>query len=103
MHLTQRRIVHRRLADKLKFSQDWRPHDLRRSCASGMQRLGVPVEVIERALNHVSVSFRGVAGVYQRDPMTEQVQAALQRWANHIEQIVSGKAAKVVPMRGRRR
>src|SRR5207248_1252419 len=32
----------------------WRIHDLRRSFASGLQRLGVRVEVIERALNHIS-------------------------------------------------
>jgi integrase len=66
---------------------EWRLHDLRRTAASGMQRLGVRVEVIERALNHVSGSFRGVAGIYQRDPMTDDVREALQRWADHLDQI----------------
>jgi integrase len=65
----------------------YRLHDLRRSCASGMQRLGVRAEVIERALNHVSGSFRGVAGIYQRDPLSDNVRSALQRWADHIDHI----------------
>ena len=77
----------------------WRIHDLRRTCASGLQRLGVRTETIERALNHISGSFRGVAGTYQRDPMTEEVKAALARWAQHVAGLVSGEASKVVALR----
>jgi hypothetical protein len=46
--------------------------------------LGIRHEVIERALNHVSGKFGGVAGLYQRDPMTEDVREALQRWSDHL-------------------
>lgn len=82
----------------------WRLHDLRRTAASGMQRLGIRVEVIERALNHLSGSYGGVAGIYQRDPMTDEVRGALKRWAAHIEGLVADKPAKkVVPIRGGRR
>jgi integrase len=77
----------------------WRVHDLRRTCASGMQRLGVRVEVIERALNHVSGSFRGVAGVYQRDPMTADVRDAFERWGSHVVALVEGRKSVVVAMR----
>jgi integrase len=76
----------------------WRVHDLRRTCASGMQRLGVRVEIIERALNHVSGSFRGVAGVYQRDPMSDDVRDALKRWGWHVTALVEGRKDAVVPM-----
>ena len=62
----------------------WRLHDLRRTAASGMQRLGVAVPVIERALNHVSGSFAGVAGIYQRDPLADDVRAGLAKWAAHV-------------------
>jgi integrase len=79
----------------------WVLHDLRRSCASGLRRLGIRGEVIERALNHVSGSFKGVAGTYQRDPMTDEVRTALERWALHVEELISGKPAKVIPLRGR--
>ena len=77
----------------------WRIHDLRRTAASGMQRLGVRIDVIERVLNHVSGSFRGVAGVYARDPMTDDVQNALERWGHHVISIVEGRDATVVPLR----
>src|SRR5262245_39772087 len=74
----------------MKPREPWVLHDLRRTCASGMQRLGVRTEVIERALNHISGSYRGVAGIYQRDPMHKETREALQRWANHVEGVVSG-------------
>jgi integrase len=74
-------------------------HDLRRTCASGLQQIGVRHEVIERALNHASGSFRGVSGTYQTDPLTNDVRDALTRWAEQIERIVSGESAKVVPIR----
>jgi integrase len=86
------------LGSKIKYAIDeamgnvvphWRVHDLRRTCASGMQRLGVRGEVIERLLNHVSGSFAGVAGVYQRDPLIEEVEVALLRWSQHVAGLVS--------------
>jgi integrase len=82
-------------------AERWTIHDLRRSCASGMQRLGIRVEVIERCLNHVSGSYRGVAGVYQRDPMSDETREALERWSQHIAGLVAGEPANVVAMRKR--
>ena len=68
-----------------------------------MQRLGVRTEVVERALNHVSGSFAGVAGVYQRDPMLDDTRAALLRWSQHVTGLVSGDGGgKVLQLRGRR-
>jgi integrase len=81
---------------------DWRIHDLRRTAASGMQRIGIRGEVIERALNHISGSFRGVAGIYQRDPLTEEVNEAFSRWARHVRGVVSGQPDNVVAIRKRR-
>ena len=55
-------------------------------------------------LNHRSGTFRGIVGVYQRHDYLDERRAALQRWADHVEQLVSGeKRETVVPMRGRRR
>jgi integrase len=76
----------------------WRFHDLRRTVASGLQRLGVRSEVIERLLNHVSGVFGGVAGIYQRDPLSDEVTAALLRWSQHVHGLVEGDD-KVVPIR----
>ena len=44
----------------------WWLHDLRRTAASGMARLGINLPVIEKVLNHTSGSFAGIVGVYQR-------------------------------------
>src|SRR6266446_257347 len=90
---------------QMQPKERWQLRDLRRTCASGMQRLGVRVEVIERALNHVSGVYRGVAGVYQVDPLADDVRSALQRWANHVEGLISGTPAedKVRRLPARRR
>jgi hypothetical protein len=41
----------------------WRLHDLRRTLATGFQRLGIRFEVTEAVLNHVGGSRAGVAGM----------------------------------------
>ena len=52
-------------------------HDLRRTFSSNMARLGTPMHVFEKILNHVSGSFGGVAGVYNRHSYAEEMRAAL--------------------------
>lgn len=68
----------------------WRLHDLRRSVATGLQRLGVRFEVTEAVLNHVSGAKGGVAGVYQRHDWADEKRAALQAWAEHVERLRTG-------------
>jgi integrase len=63
----------------------WRLHDLRRTCATGMAELGILPHVIEAALNHVSGHKAGVAGVYNRARYSDEMRAALQKWADHVE------------------
>jgi hypothetical protein len=43
----------------------WWLHDLRRTLATGLQRLGARLEVTEAVLNHLSGSRAGVVGIYQ--------------------------------------
>jgi integrase len=78
---------------------DWTLHDLRRTVASGLQRLGVRLEVTEAVLNHRSGSTAGIVGVYQRHDYAAEKRDALQRWADHVDALVSGKTAKVVVLR----
>jgi integrase len=82
-----------------KLEAPWCWHDLRRTCASGMQRLGVRAEVIERALNHRSGVYRSVAGIYQRDPLIEEVSDALARWSDFVERVINGETGQVVKLR----
>jgi len=62
----------------------WRLHDLRRTLATGLQRLGVRFEVTEAVLNHRSGSKAGIAGVYQRHDWKAEKRAALNAWAWHL-------------------
>ena len=71
----------------------WRLHDLRRSVATGLQRLGVRFEVTEAVLGHVSGSRSGVAGIYQRHEWINEKRAALAGWAAEVARIVDGKAS----------
>ena len=81
----------------------WRTHDIRRTVASGLQRLGVPLPVTEKVLNHISGSLGGIVGVYQRHDYEAERRVALERWADHISALVEGRQAAVVPIRGARR
>jgi hypothetical protein len=76
----------------------WRLHDLRRSVASGMARLGINLPVIEKVLNHSGGSFAGIVGVHQKHTFTDEKRAALQRWADHVERLVTHKRAMVVAL-----
>jgi integrase len=67
--------------------EPWRIHDLRRTMATGFQRLGIRFEVTEATLNHVSGSKGGVAGIYQRHDWREEKRAALEGWARHVAAI----------------
>jgi integrase len=71
----------------------WRLHDIRRTVATGMQRLGIRLEVTEALLNHVSGSRGGLVGVYQRHKFAEEKRFALDAWATDVERIVTGKGA----------
>ena len=65
-------------------------HDLRRTAATGMQRLGIQLVVTEAVLNHQSGSAKsGVAGVYHRHHFTDEKRDALDKWAELIFEIVA--------------
>ena len=67
-------------------------HDVRRSVASGLARLGTPLEVTEKILNHTSGSFAGIVGVYQRvTNMPTKCATALNAWAAHVESLVTSR------------
>ena len=79
----------------------WSVHDLRRTVATGLQRLGVRLEVTEAVLNHISGSRGGIAGVYQRHDWASEKRAALDAWAAHVLTATEGhaKLPKVVKLR----
>lgn len=79
---------------------DWRLHDLRRTAATGLQRLGVRLEVTEQVLNHISGSRAGIVGVYQRHDFASEKRAALEAWGAHVMRIAEGREeSSVVTLR----
>ncbi|MDP4022067.1 tyrosine-type recombinase/integrase [Methylobacterium sp. NEAU 140] len=77
----------------------WRLHDVRRTVASGMARAGVPVAVVEKVLNHVSGTFGGIVGVYQRHDFAAEKRQALTAWAAHVEGLTA-EAGGAAPRMG---
>ena len=89
--------------DTLEPMPSWRLHDLRRTVATGMQKLGVGLQVIEAALGHTAGSRAGIVGVYQVHAFDSEKRAALEAWGAHVMALVEGRAPGVVlPIRGRR-
>jgi integrase len=78
------------------INERWTPHDLRRTAATGMGRLGVNRFVLSRVLNHVDAS---VDGIYDRHDYLAEKRQALNLWAEEIERVINGAATKVVPIK----
>jgi integrase len=96
-----RRPVHcwsevKKRLDTMSKVEGWRIHDLRRTVATGLQKLGVNLQVTESVLGHVSGSRAGVVGIYQRHDFANEKRAALEAWAAHVEQLCTGKRTGVV-------
>lgn len=83
-----KKIKRHRKEQKIPAMPTWRLHDLRRTAASGMARLGVEPHIIEKVLNHVSGTFGGVAGVYNRYHYTKEIGDALALWESHLREIL---------------
>jgi integrase len=66
----------------------WRLHDLRRTFATNMQRLGVRFEVVEALLNHKSGAKSGVAGVYQRHEWSKEKTEAIEAWTDRLRTLI---------------
>jgi integrase len=80
--------VAKREIDLLSGVTGWRLHDLRRTCVSGMARLGIVPHVADKILNHHGGTISGVAAVYQRHDFLAERKEALEKWAAHVRQII---------------
>lgn len=79
--------------------EPWTFHDLRRTLATGCQKLGIKLEVTESILNHTSGSRSGIVGVYQVYKYEAEKRAALEVWGKHVLAIVKkASTANIVSM-----
>jgi integrase len=74
--------------NELAQIEPWRIHDLRRTVATGLQKLRTPLQVTEAVLGHVSGSRAGIVGVYQRHDYADEKRTALKAWAGHVETLL---------------
>jgi integrase len=77
-------------ADRLALNP-WTLHDLRRTLATGCQRLKFATEITEAVINHVSGSRAGIVGVYQTYKYAEEKKVALDAWGRHVAAVVANE------------
>ena len=77
----------------------FRPHDLRRTCATNLSKLGIDEITIARILNHSLPSLHMTA-IYNRWENLPEMKRALERWGVKLNRIVTGMdPAKIVPFK----
>lgn len=78
---------HLKQLHKLSGTSDWTLHDLRRTFATGLAALNVPIHVTEKLLNHVSGTTGGLVAVYQRHNYWSEQMQALQAWEDKVQSL----------------
>lgn len=76
---------------KASETAGWTRHDLRRTGATLLGEMGELPDIIEAALNHTAIHSQ-IAAIYNRSRYRPQVAAALQRLADHLDEIEFGDA-----------
>jgi integrase len=72
---------------------DFRPHDLRRTAATGMAAAGVSRDVVKKVLNHTE---RDVTATYLRYDYDAEKRKALTSWGRALKRILAPKPNKAV-------
>jgi integrase len=72
--------------------EPWKLHDLRRTVATGLQKLNYDPVVIDRVLGH---SFAGLRAVYMKHDYRTQKTEALEAWGEYLRRVV-GEAGENV-------
>jgi len=85
--------------DKVEI-ESWILHDIRRTIATKMGKLGVLPHVGDVVLNHVSGEIKGVTRRYNQHDYLEKKEEALVTWSEALKVILAGGAgSNVIPLR----
>jgi hypothetical protein len=76
----------------------WTPHDARRFLSSTMSKLGIPIDITEAILAHMSGSRSQIQRTYDRDKRLPQMRDALTKYEAHLKQIL-GQAFRTLDKR----
>jgi integrase len=71
--------------DRLSGVENWKFHDLRRTVATNLTKLGIDRLILQKIINH---SERGVTQIYDRYSYMDEKREALQKWADRLDEIV---------------
>src|SRR5258705_12196300 len=74
----------KREIDELSGVTGWRLHDLRRTCVSGMARLGIAPHLGDKIMNHQAGTISGLAPGYQRHDFLAELRAGVETMAAHV-------------------
>ena len=74
---------------------DFTPHDLRRTCATFMSKIGFMDETIDAVLNHTK---QGIIRTYNVNRYDKEIQQALESWERKLNSIITGSESKVIPI-----
>jgi integrase len=83
-----KKALDKRIAEAGPNIKHWTLHDLRRTFASGLQRLKIDPHIVEACLNHAPPKLQRNYQTYDYEP---EKRAALARWASHVDAVVNGK------------
>lgn len=73
-----------RLDAELEHVDPFTLHDLRRTFATIHAKIGTPIHVTEKLLNHVSGTISGVAAVYNRHSYLDEMRDAIERYDDYL-------------------
>ncbi len=76
------------MLDTVSAVTGWTLHDLRRTYATIHARIGTPIPVIEKLLNHVSGTFSGIVAVYQKHTFMPEMRAATETYENYLKTLL---------------
>jgi integrase len=75
---------------------DFRLHDMRRTVATYLAKIGTRQEVTSKILNHkTGAGGSQVTQIYNRYEYRRERQQALNLWADHLQRILSGEDSKI--------
>src|SRR5215510_5274916 len=74
----------------------WTVHDLRRTVATGLAKLGCPRVIQDRILNHVDGS---VSAIYDRHRYDNEARIWLQNWADHMDMLTTRNVVSLTSVR----
>jgi integrase len=83
------------VTENLLGVSDFTPHDLRRTAATFISKLGFMDEIIDAVLNHTK---QGIIRTYNVNRYDKEIQKALESWERKLNSILTKKESNVIPI-----